>query len=57
MSDSVPEFAGQLLGAKRRLGSPSTPSGFASQVRHRGFPKEDLFPGRVVGQETGPQWE
>jgi hypothetical protein len=39
------------------LGSPSTRPGFASQARHRRFPKVRRFPGRVVGRKTGPQWE
>ncbi len=57
MSDSVPEFAGQFLGAKRRVGSPSTLPDFASQVRASCFPKAGAFRGRVVGRKTGPQWE
>ena len=50
MSDSVPEFAGQFLGAKRRSGSSTTLCSFASQVcrwaRSAG--------GEVLGASCGP---
>ena len=52
MSDSVPEFAGQLLGAKRRLGSSTTLWKFASQARRQELSVGGAVLGRVGGQEA-----